>query len=272
MDEPEPEAELELIGTNFFQILSEECLFQIFYRIKDTYRHGGSAFHPKTLNQYKPVEWSSNSYKSLGRLCVCCKDFNTLLASRVTLSKTIYSLEQWYKRPWRKAMKRHHKKQDKQCNLNGFKISDVTPFGALIFLEELHLDHNQICDITPLSALVRLTKLLLYGNQISDITPLSALVNLQVLHLNNNRITDITPLSALVNLQTLGLGSNQISDITPLSALVNLQILYLYGKQISDITPLSALVNLQVLHLNNNRITDRTPLDNLKAGGCRIYW
>eukprot|EP01050_Picozoa_sp_SAG11_P044599 SAG11_NODE_21781_length_418_cov_58.059561_1_plen_64_part_01 len=56
--EGEPEAELELIGTNFFKILSEECLLHIFNSIElDTYSH-------RELYQ-NPVEWSSTSYKSL---------------------------------------------------------------------------------------------------------------------------------------------------------------------------------------------------------------
>eukprot|EP01050_Picozoa_sp_SAG11_P061010 SAG11_NODE_40390_length_202_cov_78.805825_1_plen_61_part_01 len=52
MDEQaEPEAE----GTNFFQILSEECLTKIFDKC---------------------------SAQSVGRLSVCCQDFNTLLKDR----------------------------------------------------------------------------------------------------------------------------------------------------------------------------------------------
>eukprot|EP01050_Picozoa_sp_SAG11_P026090 SAG11_NODE_6122_length_1383_cov_49.687695_2_plen_84_part_00 len=83
MDEPEPEAELELIETNFFKILSEECLFHIFNSIEfDTYSR-------RELYQ-DLFEYSSTSYKSLGRLCVCCKDFNTLLTNTVTQSKTFF--------------------------------------------------------------------------------------------------------------------------------------------------------------------------------------
>eukprot|EP01047_Picozoa_sp_COSAG01_P112747 COSAG01_NODE_41478_length_453_cov_0.596591_1_plen_84_part_01 len=52
MDEQaEPEAE----GTNFFQILSEECLTKIF---------------------------NECSAQSVGRLSVCCQDFNKLLKDR----------------------------------------------------------------------------------------------------------------------------------------------------------------------------------------------
>eukprot|EP01050_Picozoa_sp_SAG11_P027889 SAG11_NODE_7240_length_1173_cov_34.214153_1_plen_114_part_00 len=80
-EETEPEAELELIGTNFFKILSEECLLHISNSIFDTYRHRQKYQDPVEWTQkYQDlVEWTSTSYKSLGRLSVCCQDFNTLL-------------------------------------------------------------------------------------------------------------------------------------------------------------------------------------------------
>eukprot|EP01050_Picozoa_sp_SAG11_P021365 SAG11_NODE_3789_length_2224_cov_2.889412_1_plen_76_part_10 len=53
---PQPEPEPELTGTNWFDILSEEGLIHIF---------------------------NECSAQSVGRLSVCCQDFNTLLKDRV---------------------------------------------------------------------------------------------------------------------------------------------------------------------------------------------
>eukprot|EP01050_Picozoa_sp_SAG11_P035399 SAG11_NODE_12962_length_676_cov_34.464471_1_plen_191_part_01 len=172
MDEQaEPEAE----GTNFFQILSEECLTNI-------------------INECSAL--------SVGRLSVCCQDFNTLLKDRVPQAKTIFMIELTTYEPF----------DSESVNLLELNLGCGEDYDYIV---------SDITDITPLSALVNLQKLYANDNQISDITPLSALVNLQILVLDNNQISDITPLSALVRLTFIGLKRNQISDITPLSVLFN---------------------------------------------------
>eukprot|EP01044_Picomonas_judraskeda_P029674 COSAG03_NODE_10372_length_655_cov_0.406475_1_plen_122_part_00 len=87
------------------------------------------------------------SAQSVGRLSVCCQDFNTLLKDRIAQSKTIYTVEKKIKKP----------------------------FSEAVNLQRLDLNDNQISDITPLSALVRLKGLGLKNNQISDRTPLDNL-------------------------------------------------------------------------------------------------
>eukprot|EP01050_Picozoa_sp_SAG11_P016310 SAG11_NODE_2210_length_3683_cov_5.278181_3_plen_81_part_00 len=62
---------------NWFTILSEECLFHIF--------NGCSA-------------------QSVGRLSVCCQDFNTLLKDRVEQSKTIMKVEKKTGKPFSEAV------------------------------------------------------------------------------------------------------------------------------------------------------------------------
>ena len=73
----------------------------------------------------------------------------------------------------------------------------------------LDLNGNRVSDITPLKGLSNLTQLDLHDNQISDVTSLKDLVNLTVLNLSSNHITDFSPIAGLVANLVLYDTSNQ---------------------------------------------------------------
>ena len=148
-------------------------------------------------------------------------------------------------------------------DLDGNRISDLTPLVNLTSLEELGLDRNRVSDISPLAGLINLQVLTTDENRTSDLTPLANLRNLEELVIDRNDITDISPLLGLTNLRILTMFSNGISDLTPLANLTNLEELLLHGNRITDISPLGRLTNLRILKMSSNGISDLTPLANL---------
>ncbi|MHA1285574.1 MAG: leucine-rich repeat domain-containing protein [Promethearchaeota archaeon] len=155
--------------------------------------------------------------------------------------------------------------------LSGQSISDISPIGYLINLEELIMNENRILsDISPLRNLINLRVLYLLSNNIKDISPLANLTNLEFLDLNFNPVENFKPLSNLVNLKYLYLAyhsefalHSQVEDISPLSNLVNLELLWLTNYEISNIEPLKTLKNLKILYLEFNNVSDLEPLSNL---------
>ncbi len=148
-------------------------------------------------------------------------------------------------------------------DLDGNRISDLTPLVNLTSLEELGLDRNRVSDISPLAGLINLQVLTTNENRTSDLTPLANLRNLEVLVIDRNNITDISPLLGLTNLRILKMFSNGISDLTPLTNLTNLEQLELDRNRITDISPLAGLTNLKVLKIEDNLIIDHSILGHL---------
>ena len=97
-------------------------------------------------------------------------------------------------------------------------IQSLTGFEHAVCATWLDLQGNRISDLSPLSGLVTLTRLDLRENQVSDLSPLSGLVTLTRLDLRENQVSDLSPLTGLTAMTKLELDDNQISDIAPLVA------------------------------------------------------
>ena len=98
-------------------------------------------------------------------------------------------------------------------------LSDITPFGNLAKLRELHASGCGISNLTPLAQLTELEVLSLLGNPVSDITPLRNLKKLRVLNLAGGDITDVRPLAGLTSLEVLHISGNNVVDHSPLNGL-----------------------------------------------------
>eukprot|EP01048_Picozoa_sp_COSAG05_P021794 COSAG05_NODE_4126_length_1662_cov_0.937300_1_plen_102_part_10 len=77
------------------------------------------------------------SAQSVGRLSVCCQDFNTLLKDRVPQAKTIFMVEEFTEEPFSESVSLL------ELNLgceeeSDYQISDITPLSALVNLQKLY--------------------------------------------------------------------------------------------------------------------------------------
>ena len=119
-------------------------------------------------------------------------------------------------------------------DLDGNRISDLTPLANLTNLVELGLDRNRVSDISLLAGLINLQVLTIDENRISDLTPLVNLHSLEALTLRRNLITDVEALSGLTRLRSLAVEENLIMDHSPLDGLSITNFTY---DQTCDIPP-----------------------------------
>lgn len=85
---------------------------------------------------------------------------------------------------------------------------------------KLDLNGTKVTDLSPLENLVNLRILYLWNTKITNFSPLEKLVNLEWLNLNNTKITDLSPLVGMTNLRTVYLGNTKITDLSPLANLI----------------------------------------------------
>lgn len=97
----------------------------------------------------------------------------------------------------------------KRLDLDGHKITDLTPLTVLAQLRELRLRNNQITDVSPLAKLTRLTHLSFVDNQITDVSALAKLPHLMVLDLYDNQFKNTSSLTKLTHLRDLDLRYNR---------------------------------------------------------------
>jgi Leucine-rich repeat (LRR) protein len=121
-----------------------------------------------------------------------------------------------------------------ELDLNGRKITDISPLQSMTQLKELKLSGNEISDISPIQGMTQLTKLYLSWNQISDISPIQGMTQMTDLWLYGNNISDISPLQGMTQLYQLLLEHNQISDISCLHGMTQMVWLRLWNNQIGD--------------------------------------
>ena len=150
------------------------------------------------------------------------------------------------------------------------QVSDLTPVGALVGLEELVIGWTEVRDFTPLALLTGLTSLSLggeSGNLIEDISALADLAGLEHLDLGWHPINSLAPLEDLTNLKTLSFNSRsaELTDLSPLSNLTGMTELKAYCYHVSDISALKDLTSLRLLTLRYSAASDLTPLSGLLA-------
>ena len=144
----------------------------------------------------------------------------------------------------------------------GYKLSDsekITSLEGLQYaanLDRLELDGHKISDISPLKDLHELTYLSLNSNPITKLDGLGGVTNLKSLFIASIKADDFNPLAGLTELHYLGLAYNNIKNISFLAKLKNLETLYLHQNALVDISVLKGLTNLSRLSLKDNKIVD----------------
>ena len=114
------------------------------------------------------------------------------------------------------------------------EIESLEGLQFAVNLTTLDLEGNRISDLTPISNLRNLEDLRLPRNVIKDISPLAGLTNLRVLALDHNFITDVEALAGLSNLREIAIEHNSIPDYSPLD---NLSLNVFVYDQICDMPP-----------------------------------
>jgi internalin A len=145
-------------------------------------------------------------------------------------------------------------------------LSDISPLGGLINLEELDIGQNRIEDIRALKDLVKMRRLKLDRNYvISDIMVITGMTELTYLELENNKIEKLDYMESLKKLKYVNISNNKLMDIQPLSQLVGLNSLYLDDNKLDNIEPLSKFRDLASLGLDNTGVADIGPLKSLEG-------
>lgn len=143
-------------------------------------------------------------------------------------------------------------------------------------LTSLNIDGTKISDLSPLQELTSLISLSVSYNNISDLSALSYLP-LKILHASSNPLTT----EALWRLQSLPLTNltirqTKIDSLEPLISLSQLQTLDVAYNDIQNLSAIQHLPELRFLYANNTTIVDLSPLlamnsnvfNYAQIGGC----
>ncbi len=142
-------------------------------------------------------------------------------------------------------------------------VADLAPLASLPGLRTLWLNRTPVRDLTPLSDLRLLEYLLLEATAVIDLTPLRRMRSLSNLSLQGTRVADISVLAEAGNIMLLSLDRSEVADIGPLRALRRLARLSLLGTAVQDVSPLAGLKHLAGLNLTGSQVADLRPLQNL---------
>jgi hypothetical protein len=128
------------------------------------------------------------------------------------------------------------------------KLSDVSPIGELIKLEQLVLDNGD------------------YGQDFSSLT---SLINLQSLRIaietgDLDWLTSLSTLSELHLTAFLPGGGEPTLDLNKLAGLINLEILGIYHGRYSDLAPIANLQKLKWLRFGNADVQNWEPITSLQ--------
>lgn len=150
-------------------------------------------------------------------------------------------------------------------NLDRNRITDLTPLGGLIALQQVFLYDSQVADLTPLMGLSRLHNLEVGSNHVSDLSPLAGMTSLERLDIGSNQASDLSPLADLTSLERLNIHNNGVSDLSPLAGMASLGRLDAYSNSITDLSPLAGATLLWSLDVSSNQISDLSPLAGLTS-------
>lgn len=126
-------------------------------------------------------------------------------------------------------------------NLNGTKVSDLSPLRDLTELRTLWLNDTAVSDLSPLRYLTALDDLSLDWTAVSDLSPLRDLTALWDLSLNQTAVSDLSPLCDLTELASISLYQTAVNDLSPLRDLTALESLSLDETAVSDLRPIGIL-------------------------------
>lgn len=162
-------------------------------------------------------------------------------------------------------------KQLKRLVCVGHRITDLSPLGSCVNLEEIFLSRNFITVIPSLKNLKQLSAISLSFNHIHDISGLSECDSLEYVNLSFNRyISNIQPLSGCSKLVELDLSGNaldcaSVSQFDLFSCSNSLSSLRLSFNQIKSIRPIGLKFQfLNELSLCHNKIFDVSSLIHLR--------
>ena len=143
--------------------------------------------------------------------------------------------------------------------------------GLQVFtnLQDLNLNGTKVSDLSPLAKLTNLMGLDLRGTQVSDVSPLARLANLDQLWLDGTRVSDVSPLARLTKLGRLYLDKTQVSDATlsSVAKLTNLTWLSLWGTGVLDLSVLHGLSLYMSTDLGITSFEDLRPSAGVAVNG-----